>query len=290
MSTAAGSLPPVLELNWGTVRGCSFPEVFEVADRTGYRQVTVNLAQHAAAVEQAGSTAELVARVRACQATIGYLDGGIVLPGMSADPDAFARSQDTVFRFVGTYEVPVVNVHHYGGSGVEFGELVDAVGSVARRAATDGVALVAEFIPGTGIPDLTTAVALVEAVGADNLSILFDSWHHWRSGGRLSDLETLRPGLIGAVQLSDMPADRIDTWLPGDPGAADRNARLYVPMTGRLLPGEGVLPLREVISWLRTTAPGVALGAEVFSTDLDAMDPDDAAETVAASFRELLAA
>ncbi|WP_051265081.1 sugar phosphate isomerase/epimerase family protein [Nakamurella lactea] len=289
MSSATAALPPVLELNWGTVRGCSFAEVFEVAGRTGYRRVTVTLALYRAALERAGSDAELLARVRASGADVGYLDGGVILPGMSNDPDAFARSQDEVFRFTETYQARVVNVHHYGGSGVEFGELVDALGAVAARAATEGVALVTEFIPGTGIPDLATAVALADAVGAANLSVLFDTWHHWRSGGRMSDLAALRPGLIGASQLSDMPAERIGTWLPGDPEAAERNARMYVPMTGRLLPGEGALPLPEVVSWLRTTAPDVPLGVEIFSTELDAMTPDDAAATVAASLREMLA-
>lgn len=289
MSTPAAALPPVLELNWGTVRGCSFPELCEVAGRTGYRQVTITLARYRVALEQAAGDAELLARMRASGVTVGYLDGGVILPGVTDDPDAFARSQDEVFRFVGTYQTRMVNVHHFGGSGVEFGQLMDALGSVAERAAAEGVAVVTEFIPGTGIPDLATAVALVQAVGAQNLSVLFDTWHHWRSGGRLSDLETLRPGLIGAVQLSDMPAERIDTWLPGDPEAAERNARLYVPMTGRLLPGEGALPLLEVVSLLRSAAPDVALGAEIFSTDLDAMNPDDAAAAVAASLRELLA-
>lgn len=280
---------PVLELNWGTVSRCPPVELVDVAARAGFPSVTVSRGQYETALACGATTvSELRARLDDTGVRIGYLDNGIDgLPGVPAAPDALATSEELCYRFADTFGTALINVTHYTGRPVPLPALVDAVGALARRAAAHGVSLAIEFLPGTGIPDLRTAVQIVDAVHADNLGILFDSWHHWRSGGRLTQLRALRPGTVRAIQLSDMPAERVDCWLPDDPAAERRNSR-YRPMTGRLLPGEGVLPLRDVVTTLRRACPDVPLGAEVFSERLTALPPDDTARLCADAMWSLL--
>jgi sugar phosphate isomerase/epimerase len=81
----------------------------------------------------------------------------------------------------------------------------------------------------------------------------------------------LPPGTIGAFQL----ADRIEP-APGAP---------YVPMSGRTLPGEGELPLGEMVAAALENSPGVTVEIEVFSEELAAMTVDAAAARTAAAVR-----
>ncbi|MGJ3507686.1 sugar phosphate isomerase/epimerase family protein [Enemella sp. A6] len=278
---------PVLELNWGTIRSAGVADLFDIAAGTGFESVTITAWKYREALAAGTSRDELIARHRASGVAIGYLDGAVRgLPGMADEEGALKSSLEEAFRLAEDFGIRTFNVTHFGGAvDVDRNRLADAVGEMTARAATEGISIVFEFIPGTGVPDLASGVRLVQQVGAANLSLLFDTWHHWRSGGRLADLEALDPSLIGACQLADMPADRVDTFRADDPEAAERNARMYRPMTGRLLPGDGVLPLTEVCAWFATHRPELPWGAEVFSADLDAMAPEDAA---AATYRSLL--
>lgn len=281
----------MLELNWGTVRSVGFADLFDLAAGAGFGSVTVTPWMYRAALDAGASRAGLIARHRASGVAIGYLDGAISgLPGVPDPADALATSTEEAFRFAEDFGVRRLNITHFRGApDTPLPRLAEVIGAVAARAAGEGISIVFEFLPGTAVPDLATGVRLVEQVGLDNVSLLFDTWHHWRSGGRLADLTGLDPKLIGATQFADMPADRIDTFRADDPAAPERNARRYRPMTGRLLPGDGVLPLAEVADWLRSHRPDLPWGAEVFSADLDAMSPERAAAVTHEAMRRLAA-
>src|SRR5437773_2761262 len=93
---------------------------------------------------------------------------------------------------------------------------------------------------------------------------VLDAWHFARSGGSLDQLVGLPPGMISVVQL----CDRIEP----EPGAA------YVPMAGRLLPGEGELPLVDWSRRLLADHSQAIVGVEVFSTELQALPAEAAAQ------------
>ena len=65
------------------------------------------------------------------------------------------------------------------------------------------------------------------------------------------------PGLISGLQISDRREPP-----PGTP---------YTPMFGRLLPGEGELPLVALLRELLGREPGLTVGVEVFSEELKAL-------------------
>jgi sugar phosphate isomerase/epimerase len=129
--------------------------------------------------------------------------------------------------------------------------------------------LTLEFLPESAIPDLAAALRIVQAVAADNLAVMFDTWHFARSGGTVAQLAQVPGRLIGAVQISDRrePA----------PGTS------YAPMSGRLLPGEGELPLIELLRVLMARAAPATVGVEVFSDELRALPAAEVARRVAAS-------
>ena len=157
-------------------------------------------------------------------------------------------------------------------------EVVDRLGGLAATAASaaPGVVLVLEFLPIFTISRLRTAVDVVTELAAPNVGVLVDTLHLDRSGGGPGDLAAVDAALLPYLQVADAAADR-----PGDAGALREEA-----LHGRLLPGEGALPLREVLA----AVPGVPVSVELRSRSLMEHHPDpvDRARAVHAACERLL--
>ena len=85
--------------------------------------------------------------------------------------------------------------------------------------------------------------------------MLIDALHFSRSGGMPSDIGNVDASLLRYAQICDAVAD-----IPTAANDLIREAR-----TGRLLPGEGALPLRELVAALPETIP-LAVEAPVRAT------------------------
>jgi sugar phosphate isomerase/epimerase len=118
-----------------------------------------------------------------------------------------------------------------------------------------------EFVPGTGVPDLASAVNLIADVDADNLGLVLDTWHwfHQTGGPSTSTLDTIPAGRIHLLQLNDAPK-RLDPHL-----LPDRD--------NRLLPGEGVIDILGLLDVLAHMGARPLVACEVFSATLPALGP-----------------
>ncbi|MPY76882.1 MAG: hypothetical protein GEU87_21820 [Alphaproteobacteria bacterium] len=111
--------------------------------------------------------------------------------------------------------------------------------------------------------------------GCANASILVDALHFSRSGGLPSDIAGVDASLFRYAQICDAAA-----VIPSEPGDLIREAR-----TGRRLPGEGALPLRDLVAALPAAIP-LAIEAPVRATaDLP---PLERAQRAYRSMRALL--
>ena len=115
------------------------------------------------------------------------------------------------------------------------------------RAARYGLSVCLEFVIYTGVRTLAKAAHVVAQAKRSNASVLVDALHFSRSGGIPAHIARVDPSLFRYAQICDASADMPG---PGDTPALIREAR-----TGRLLPGEGVLPLAELVAALPDTAP-----------------------------------
>ena len=115
------------------------------------------------------------------------------------------------------------------------------------RAASYGLQVGLEFAIYTGVRTLAQAADVVAQSKRANASVLIDALHWSRSGGLPAHIARLDPSLFRYAQICDAGPD---TPGPGDTPALIREAR-----TGRLLPGEGVLPLAELVAALPDTVP-----------------------------------
>ncbi|MBV1690581.1 sugar phosphate isomerase/epimerase [Novosphingobium sp. G106] len=265
-------------LAWGTVYQANLIETIEVAARHGFPtlQIPPDIYHECLA---AGTDAKALRRRLADAGVSVRVVDGITggLPGMPTEPVMFKGKAMLRFDIAACLEVaealdaPIINVSHFGATTAQIEATAEAVASACRLAATRGVTVVLEFVPDSGNPSIGNAQAIVAACGERNCKIHLDTWHLTRSGGTVADIRALPPGSIGAFQLSDRIAP--------PPGTA------YVPMTGRSLPGEGELPLGEIVAAALANSPDITIEVEVFSEELAAMTADGAAARTAQAVR-----
>jgi sugar phosphate isomerase/epimerase len=257
MSGDPGPLRPTL--CWGTVEGAPIPEVIEIAAATGYGAVTVTPAMYFEARAAGHTDADLRARLEGHGIEVAVVDPLLAgLPGCPTPESVAPRFRATFehdeadcVRAARALGAPRINVAHYMGAPTPIDTLAEAVAGVARRVAEHGLAVSVEFMPEGSLTDLATALRVVEATGAPNVGILLDTWHFFRTAGRPADVAALPPGTITALQVSDARPDLFGV-------GTDARVR------DRMLPGEGAIPLVEILRAVFGAHPVRDVGVEIF--------------------------
>ncbi len=115
---------------------------------------------------------------------------------------------------------------------------LEQLGLLAEMAGARDMGLTLEFAPPHPISNLGMALDAIRHTGRNNVQLVVDAMHFFRSGGSVDELAALDPGLIGYVQLCDAPLVAVcDDYL--------QEACFH-----RLAPGDGQLPLKEFVAAL----------------------------------------
>jgi sugar phosphate isomerase/epimerase len=268
-----------LELWSYTFRRATLPQLATAAGAAGFAAVSVTPELF---VRSGGADADLRARVADAGVRVTFVDGLCsALPGTppSAAHDGRFRDPheatiDDCIHIAESTGAGAINLVHIAGVTTPVPDLADAFARACARAQEHGLRLAIEFLPGTGIPDLATAAAVVRAAGASNGSVVLDTWHFARGGGTLADLDADTAALVGGLQLSDRSPEQ------------DREP--YVPMKHRKLPGDGAVPLREIVDRVLARHPELPVGAEVLSDEVDALGLDEGSARIASALRAVL--
>ena len=131
---------------------------------------------------------------------------------------------------------------------------------VCELAAPHGIKVVCEFLPIFPLNTLSMAAEIVSTSGALNGGVLIDNLHLSRSGSSMDDVKAMPIELFPYLQICDAPAQR----------PTDFAGLLDEALNGRLCPGEGSLPIVELLNAI----PAVPLSFEVRSKFLrDIADP-----------------
>ncbi|MFF5009823.1 sugar phosphate isomerase/epimerase family protein [Streptomyces phaeochromogenes] len=105
--------------------------------------------------------------------------------------------------------------------------------TICDEVAAYGLRVAVEAFPWSGLKDVATARAVVEASGASNAGLMIDVWHFYNTRSTLADLDGLPPDRIVAVQLND--------------GRVVDGDFLTEARQGRLLPGDGELDVQALL-------------------------------------------
>jgi sugar phosphate isomerase/epimerase len=271
---------PEIGLCWGSLQNANLLELIDAAARYDFPTLTIRPDMFTLMVEQGTSGARMRQHLRDAGVRCTLVDALASPLPHSREPSAsdpgglFASRSSTMeacLHIADELEAPVINVCHYYfiGDRVVSPEMIDAVGAICREAQKRGKRIVMEFAPQTGIKTIGDAEAITRGVGMTNCGILIDCWHLARSGGSAEDIQNLPSGYVGAFQLNDRRAPQ--------PGVR------YEEMTGRDLPGEGDLPLIDIVEAAFANNPALTAEVEVFSQHLRDMPLDAAAARVKAA-------
>lgn len=161
--------------------------------------------------------------------TISLGDGFLVLPG--AEVDALSPDLDALAEL----GVPRINAVSLDP---DLSRTFDQFAALTELAARRNIGTVVELVPGLTIGDLTTGLAAADYVGRSDFRLLIDTMHLVRSGAGATELAAIDPGRIGYAQLNDTTLRPVtDNYMEE-------------AMFERLVPGDGELPLRDILSVL----------------------------------------
>ena len=156
-------------------------------------------------------------------------DGFLVLPG--ADVNALEPDLDA-FAELGVPRINVVSLEP------DLPRTFDQFAALTELAAQRNIGTVVEPVPGLTVGDLATALAARHHVGRSEFRLLIDTMHLVRSGSGAAELAAIDADHIGYAQLNDTTLrPRIDNYMEE-------------AMFERMVPGEGELPLHEILSAL----------------------------------------
>lgn len=138
-----------------------------------------------------------------------------------------------------------------------------------------GVALAFEFLGQVdcSVQRLDEAHEIVKRVGLQNVGLVIDSFHFYAGGSSINSIDALDPGKLFIFHINDaedLPREQLE----------DKH---------RLLPGLGILPLKEIINALRRIGYDRAVSIEIFRPEYWERDVVELARDARAATEKVLA-
>lgn len=245
------------------------PAFISVAAQTGYQGVSLRLIPASPPEERQlpmfGTSALLAETLERMAATGVYVNDIEVLK-LTAEVDLaeLERVLETSARLRARNLIVIVPDE-------EESRVADNLGAVAELCAAYGVRACLECMVYMGVKTMGQASRIIDRTGRTDIGVVIDPLHLDRAGDRPSDVARLDPGRIASFQLCDAGPR---------PDPLEAAALIAESRGGRLVPGEGMLPLRELMAVLPA---GVPAELEVPTVGLIGTMPDEA---IAAKMRD----
>jgi 2-keto-myo-inositol isomerase len=151
--------------------------------------------------------------------------------------------------------------------------VLDELGRISERY---NVALAFEFLgqPDCSVQTLAQAAEIVGQLKRSNVGLVIDSFHFYAGGSRIESIDALDAEELFIFHINDaedLPCEQLE----------DRH---------RLLPGLGILPLKEIVSALRRIGYDRVTSVEIFRPEYWERDPQELAREARAAVSQVLSA
>jgi sugar phosphate isomerase/epimerase len=266
----------VLVLCRGTISAASFRERVAAASAAGYGGISLFAADYRSARADGLSDADMRGLLADHGLEVAELDP--LMHWIPGRPHA-ERGPDDEAEFhaiANAIGARSINAAIGVPGNVEIDRVAESFAGVCDRAREHGLLVHLEFLPWTAIDDLRKAALVVQLAGCENGGVMFDTWHH------------LRSGLPDSV-IAEIPADRIIAIQTNDAPREAEADLLLETLHRRLLPGEGDIDLPGIFRRLFAGGCVAPVGVEVFSDELAKLPFDEAARRAADATRRVLA-
>jgi len=228
----------VLALDHLTLLDVAPPDFVALAGGAGFDAVGLRIAPATAGESpwpMSPGSRMLAQTVRRCQ------DSGVAVLDTEAirlTATAGVAAAEPVLETAASLNARYVNAI---GDDPDLKRLSDRFGQLAAMAAPYGIRAVLEFMAYKTVRTLADALAI--AAQSDGGGVLLDALHVQRCGADIGQIARMEPELLGYVQLCDAPLNP-----PGEDPVAEAR-------TGRLLPGDGGLPLTALLAAVPSSTP-----------------------------------
>jgi sugar phosphate isomerase/epimerase len=261
----------------GTISAAAFVERVAAARAGGFGGISIFAADYRRARADGLDDADMRGLLADNGLEIGELDPLMNfipgLPGAERGPGEEAEFH-AIADAIGARSI---NVALAAPGEVAIDRIAEAFAAVCDRAREHGLLAHLEFLPWTCVADLPGAAEIVRRAGRENGGIMFDTWHHMRSGLADDVLAQVDCSRVVAIQINDAPRK-------AEPDVVVETLRR------RLLPGEGDIDLPGLLTRLRSGGCEAPIGVEIFSEELEKLPPSEAARRAGDATRRVLAA
>lgn len=240
----------------------SFSERVACCAAAGYSGMCLHLRDYRAlraAGHEDAELREILNRHNMTDVSLEFLTGWFL-----TGPEGRQSREDetTAYAAAAAYGARSLNVgSDFENRGLPRRHMQDAFRALCERAAAHELRIALEIVPWSDVRDVDTALEMIE--GIDNAGLVIDSWHVFRGGVPLADLERVHPDRICCIQVND--AD------------AAVNGTLAEDTWHRKPCGEGAFDLDGFVSALERAGATVPLSVEIISSEFARLDAGEAA-------------
>jgi sugar phosphate isomerase/epimerase len=277
--------PADLVLCSGTLpRHTPFRERVGAAAAAGYDAISLWGRDYQSARDEGYTDADLVALLEDHGLVVAELDpvwwwtpgaAEFSIPPELDPIDVFRFGEAELFRVGEVLGARSVNAADVIGGDWSLADAADCFAALCDRAAERGLVVHLEWLGWSRVPDLAAALEVVTLADRPNGGLNVDMWHCARTGTSVTDLLAVPGDRVLAIQVDDGPAEPEENLI---------EATLH----RRLLPGDGAFDLSGYLGALRSIGARAPVGVEVFSDELHALGPTEAARRAARATRDLL--
>jgi sugar phosphate isomerase/epimerase len=232
----------LLGLHTGTIMHTNLMTDIRVAQETGYDAIEFYIPKLVRYLDAGYAPEEL----RPALGTLKLAMINSFLHIERQDPDArreLRKQCERICQVAHTLGCPTLQVVALNGlRGEPWPQIRSKVGQslaeLADIAAPFGVRLALEPVTFTPLRWLSQALEVLDVAGRGNIGLCLDTFHLWTAGTSWEEVAALDAALIAVAHISDAMPRQGNEW-----SDADRD----------VLPGDGILPLREGIEAIRAT-------------------------------------
>jgi len=273
-------VPFRISLNTSTLRGQKLPitDLVEIAAKAGYDGLEPWMDEIERHVGSGGSLKDLANRIQDRNLRV---TGAIAFYEWMVDDDTKrAKALEQVKRQMGM--LAEIGGTHIAAPPCGDVKNVDLLKAAQRYRELIELGANAGIVPtleiwgwATNLTRLGQAVLVALEADHPKACILPDVYHLYKGGSGLAGIARLNPDMLGGFHLNDYPAD------PPREKIADKD---------RVDPGDGVAPLKTLISDLRTIGYRGPVSVELFNPNYFQQDPMLVAKTALAKTRAIIRA
>jgi sugar phosphate isomerase/epimerase len=258
----------LLSIHQNTSRGAGFRGSLEGWSRAGIRYVELNDGMLDGFLEN-----DTLAGARRLMDDLGLtpVSAATILPDLWLPGPARAESLERwnvrceQFATLGLEKIYSPDLTRRRITEEDFAATPDCIREVGEIARAHGLTAMIEFTRGsTHLSTLSSSLQVIREAAHPNVRPMMDFFHFWSGMGKMRDLDTLRPGELAHAHFQDLldaPRELTDNGY-------------------RLVPGDGIAPVVEIVRKLAEKEYAGALSVELFLPRLTGGDPYEVASEI----------